>query len=326
MRILVVGGAGYIGGHVAREFLDLGHEVTVFDNLSTGTKDNLFPDARFVEGDIHDYPAISEAMRGVDAVIHLAAAKAAGESMLDPGKYSVQNLCGSVNILNAAVEAGVHRLVFSSSAAAYGEPKYLPIDEKHPTEPENYYGFTKLEIERILAWYDRLKGLRYAALRYFNAAGYDTRGRISGLERNPANLIPVIMEVASGIRPSLKVFGTDYPTKDGTGIRDYVHVSDLARGHVAALDWISRNDRSIVVNLGSDAGLSVLDLLEEARRATGREIPAEMVGRRPGDPAGLVASSALAKELLGWTARDSDVGTLIASTWAVYKKRSQAKG
>jgi UDP-glucose 4-epimerase len=145
MRILVIGGAGYIGGHVAREFLDSGHEVTVFDNLSTGTKDNLFPDARFVEGDIHDYPAISEAMRGVDAVIHLAAAKAAGESMLDPGKYSVQNLCGSVNILNAAVEAGVRRLVFSSSAAAYGEPKYLPIDEKHPTEPENYYGFTKLE-------------------------------------------------------------------------------------------------------------------------------------------------------------------------------------
>ena len=321
MRIIVVGGAGYIGSHVAREFLDAGHEVAVFDDLSTGSRANLFPEERFIEGDIHDYPALSEAMRGADAVVHLAAAKAAGESMVKPEKYSVQNLCGSVNILNAAVEAGVRRLVFSSSAATYGEPKYLPIDEKHPTVPENYYGFTKLEIERILAWYDRLKGLRFAALRYFNAAGYDTRGRISGLEKNPANLIPVIMEVAAGMRPSLKVFGTDYPTKDGTGVRDYVHVSDLARGHVAALDWISRNDRSLVVNLGSDAGLSVLELLEEARRVTGRSIPVEMAGRRPGDPAGLVASSALAGQLLGWKARDSDISTLVASTWAAYDKR-----
>jgi UDP-glucose 4-epimerase len=322
MRIIVVGGAGYIGSHVAREFLDSGHEVVVFDDLSTGSRGNLFPEALFVEGDIHDYPAILKAMRGADAVVHLAAAKAAGESMQKPEKYSVQNLCGSVNIINAAVEAGVGKLVFSSSAATYGEPKYLPIDERHPTAPENYYGFTKLEIERILAWYDRLKGLRYAALRYFNAAGYDTRGRISGLEKRPANLIPVIMEVAAGMRPSLKVFGTDYPTKDGTGVRDYVHVSDLARGHVAALDWISRNDKSLVVNLGSDVGLSVLELLEEARRVTGKSIPAEMVDRRPGDPAGLVASSALAAELLGWKARDSDLSTLVASTWAAYKKRA----
>jgi UDP-glucose 4-epimerase len=265
-------------------------------------------------------------MRGSDAVIHLAAAKAAGESMAMPEKYSVQNLCGSVNILNAAVEAGVLKLVFSSSAAVYGEPKYLPMDEKHPTSPENYYGFTKLEIERILAWYDRLKELRYAALRYFNAAGYDPEGRISGLESNPANLIPVIMEVASGIRPSMKVFGTDYPTKDGTGVRDYVHVSDLARGHVAALDWISRNDESLVVNLGSGKGLSVLDLLGEARRVTGKPIPAEMVSRRPGDPASCFASPALAKQLLGWEARDSDVGTLISSTWAAYEKSARAKG
>jgi len=226
-----------------------------------------------------------------------------------------------VNIVNAAVDSGISKLVFSSSAATYGEPKYLPIDEKHPTEPENYYGFTKLEIERILAWYDKLKGLRYAALRYFNAAGYDTRGRISGLERNPANLIPVIMEVAAGMRPGLKVFGTDYQTKDGTGVRDYVHVSDLARGHVLALDWISKNDKSLVVNLGSGEGLSVLELIEEARRVTGKGIPAEMVGRRPGDPACLYASSALAKETLGWEARDSSLGTLISSTWAAYKKR-----
>ncbi len=322
MNILVVGGAGYIGSHVAREFLDSGHQVTVFDNLSTGMRENLFAEARFVEGDIHDYPAILKAMRGADAVVHLAAAKAAGESMVKPEKYSVQNLCGSVNILNAAVEAGVLRLVFSSSAATYGEPKYLPMDEKHPTEPENYYGFTKLEIERILAWYDKLKGLRFAALRYFNAAGYDPRGRISGLERNPANLIPVIMEAAMGMRPSVQVFGDDYDTKDGTGVRDYVHVSDLARGHVAALEWISREDRSLVVNLGSDAGLSVLELIEEARRVTGKPIKAEIVARRPGDPASSYASSALAKRLLGWEARDSDLGTLISSTWAAYKKHA----
>jgi UDP-glucose 4-epimerase len=322
MKILVVGGAGYIGSHVAREFLDSGHEVCVFDNLSTGSRGNLFPESRFIEGDLHDYPALLSAMRGADAAVHLAAAKAAGESMFVPEKYSVQNLCGSVNILNAALEAGVGKLVFSSSAAVYGEPKYLPMDEKHPTAPENYYGFTKLEVERILAWYDRLKGLRYAALRYFNAAGYDPAGRISGLEKNPANLIPVIMEVAAGMRPSMKVFGTDYPTKDGSGVRDYVHVSDLARGHVAALDWISRNDKSLVVNLGSGAGLSVLELLEEARRVTGKSIPAELVARRPGDPASSYASSALAGELLGWKTRDSDLATLISSTWTAYGKRS----
>jgi UDP-glucose 4-epimerase len=323
MKILVVGGAGYIGSHVVREFLDGGHEVAVFDDLSSGLRENLFPDARFTEGTIHDYPTILAAMRGKDAVIHLAAAKAAGESMLKPEKYSVQNLCGSVNILNAAVEAGVGKLVFSSSAATYGEPKYLPIDEKHPTEPENYYGFTKLEIERILSWYDKLKGLRYAALRYFNAAGYDTRGRIAGLEKNPANLIPVIMEAAAGMRPSVKVFGDDYPTKDGTGVRDYVHVSDLARGHVAALDWISKSDKSLVVNFGSGEGLSVLELIEEARRVTGRPIPVEMGGRRPGDPACLYASSALAKKLFNWEARDSSASSLISSTWSAYKKHME---
>jgi UDP-glucose 4-epimerase len=212
--------------------------------------------------------------------------------------------------------------VFSSSAATYGEPKYLPIDEKHPTEPENFYGFTKLEIERILAWYDRLKGLRYAALRYFNAAGYDVRGRISGLEKNPANLIPVIMETAVGMRKELQVFGTDYPTKDGTGVRDYVHVSDLARGHLAALDWISKNDRSLVVNLGSEEGLSVFEILETARRISGKPIPAKISGRRPGDPAKLVASSGLAKELLGWEARESDVETLVRTTWEAYSRHA----
>jgi len=322
VKILIVGGAGYIGSHVAREFLDAGHGVTVYDNLSSGTRENLFPDEEFVEGDILDYHKLHNAMAGgFDALIHLAAAKAAGESMVKPEKYSLQNLSGTVNILNAAAETGIRRLVFSSSAAVYGEPRYLPIDEKHPTEPENYYGFTKLEIERILAWYDKLKGMRYAALRYFNAAGYDPKGRIHGLEKNPANLIPVIMEVAAGMRAEVQVFGTDYPTPDGTGVRDYVHVSDLAVGHLAALDWISRNDRSLVVNLGSDQGLSVLEILESARRISGKPIPAKMVSRRPGDPARLFASSALARELLGWEARRSDVDSLVGTTWEAYLKR-----
>jgi UDP-glucose 4-epimerase len=325
MKILVVGGAGYIGSHVAREFLDRGHEVAVFDNLSTGVRANLFPEASFIEGDILDYAGILAAMRGREAVIHLAAFKAAGESMIVPEKYSLNNLSGTVNILNAACEAGVKRLVFSSSAATYGEPAYLPIDEKHPTNPENYYGFTKLEIERILGWYDRLKGLRFAALRYFNAAGYDAKHRIRGLENKPANLIPVIMEAACGMRPELQIFGDDYATKDGTGVRDYVHVSDLARGHVAALEWIASNDRSLTVNLGSGEGLSVLEILETARRITGRPIPARICPRRPGDPARLVASSALAKEILSWETGESDVESLVKTSWDAYVRAGKSR-
>ncbi|HRW25777.1 MAG TPA: GDP-mannose 4,6-dehydratase, partial [Spirochaetia bacterium] len=215
---------------------------------------------------------------------------------------------------------GIKRFVFSSSAAVYGEPAYLPVDEKHPTVPENFYGFTKLEIERILDWYDRLKGLRYSALRYFNAAGYDVRGRVRGLERNPANLLPVIMETAAGMRPGLRVFGNDYDTKDGTGVRDYVHVNDLAAAHVAALERMERADESLVVNLGSEEGLSVLEILEAARRITGKPVPATIEGRRPGDPARLVASSALAAEKLGWKARYSDVDTLVETSWKVYER------
>jgi UDP-glucose 4-epimerase len=250
----------------------------------------------------------------------LAAAKAAGESMLDPEKYSRQNLVGSIGILNEASRAGIRMLVFSSSAATYGDPCYLPIDEKHPTESANYYGFTKLEIERILAWYDRLRGIKYAALRYFNAAGYDSAGRVRGLERNPANLVPVIMEVAAGMRPELTVFGDDYPTPDGTCIRDYVHVSDLARAHVAALGHLAGGAPSLTVNLGSGTGLSVFEILETARRITGKPIPARIVGRRPGDPATLCASSALAAERLGWEATCSDAGTIVSTTWEAYQR------
>ncbi|HON88012.1 MAG TPA: UDP-glucose 4-epimerase GalE [Spirochaetia bacterium] len=319
MKALILGGAGYIGSHVCLEFLAAGHHVTVFDNLSSGTKENIFPEEQFVEGDIMDYDALSQEMRkGYDVVVHLAAFKAAGESMLVPEKYARNNIAGTINVLNAMVEHGVKYFVFSSSAAVYGEPSYLPIDEKHPTNPENFYGFTKLEIERILAWYDKLKGIRYAALRYFNAAGYDPEGRVRGLEKNPANLLPVIMEVAAGKRKELQVFGNDYPTKDGTGIRDYVHVSDLAVGHVAALNYMKKNDASLIVNLGSEEGLSVLEILEQARRITGKPIPAIITARRPGDPAKLVAGSQLAQKLLGWKARYSDVETLVKTSWNVY--------
>jgi len=183
MNILVIGGAGYIGSHVAKEFLERGYGVTVFDNLSSGLRENLFPDAAFIHGDIHDYPSLAQAMkhaRGFHAIVHLAASKAAGESMLNPEKYSRNNISGTINIINAASEAGIRNIVFSSSAAVYGELEYLPVDERHPTNPENYYGFTKLEIERILAWYEKLRGIRYACLRYFNAAGYDVNGKSKG--------------------------------------------------------------------------------------------------------------------------------------------------
>jgi len=320
MKVLVIGGAGYIGSHVALELMEAGHEVVAFDNLSSGLRQNVFAGERLVEGDIMDGAALAAVMKeGFDAAVHLAAFKAAGESMLDPGKYASNNIAGTINILNAMAAAGIKRLVFSSSAAVYGEPRYLPIDERHPTEPENFYGFTKLDIERILGWYDRLKGLRFAALRYFNAAGYDVRGRARGLERNPANLLPVIMEAAAGMRPELKVFGDDYDTPDGTGVRDYVHVNDLATAHVAALDALARDDRSLTVNLGSEEGLSVMQILEAARRITGKPIPATVVGRRPGDPARLVASSALARDTLGWTARHSDVDTLVGTSWDAYR-------
>jgi UDP-glucose 4-epimerase len=321
LKILIAGGAGYIGSHVAREFLDRGHRITVFDNLSSGLRGNLFSEAEFIHGDILDYTGLSRAARGgFDAVVHLAAFKAVGESMVNPEKYSVNNITGTINILNAAVEGGIKNFVFSSSAAVFGRPEYLPIDEKHPANPESFYGFTKLEIERFLGWYDKLRGIRFASLRYFNAAGYDVKGRITGLESNPANLIPVIMEAACGIRKEVQIFGNDYDTPDGTGVRDYVHVSDLAVAHAKALDYISGNDKSITVNLGSETGISVLEIVEAARRITGKPVPAKIVGRRAGDPAKLTAASRLAHELLNWTAEYSDLDTLLRTSWNAYQK------
>jgi UDP-glucose 4-epimerase len=325
MNVFILGGAGYIGSHVVQELLEQGHRVTVYDNLSRGLRENLFAEAAFIFGDILDYPALVKAMKSASfgALIHLAASKAVGESMLQPEKYSRNNIIGTLNILNAAAETNISKIVFSSSAAVYGEPEYLPIDEKHPTKPENFYGFTKLEIERFLGWYEKLKGMRYACLRYFNAAGYDVKGRIKGLEQNPANLLPVVMEAACGMRPEMQIFGNDYDTPDGTCIRDYIHVSDLAAAHAAALDYIGKSGKSLVVNLGSETGVSVMEVIETARRVTGKPIPAKVVGRRPGDPARLTASSALAHEVLGWKARHSDLETLIQTSWKAYEENQK---
>ncbi|HAZ96393.1 UDP-glucose 4-epimerase GalE [uncultured Treponema sp.] len=321
MKVLVIGGAGYIGSHVVKELMAKGHEVTVFDNLSSGLIQNLFKKNEFIAGDILHPEDLDKAFaRGFDAFIHLAAFKAAGESMIYPEKYSINNINGTLNILNAAVAHNCLNMVFSSSAATFGEPQYLPIDENHPKNPENYYGFTKLKIEEFMGWYDKLKNLKFAALRYFNAAGYDPEGVIYGLERNPANLLPVMMEVACGKRDKLKVFGNDYDTRDGTCIRDYIHVTDLASAHVLALEYIAKNKKSLTLNLGTGNGITVTEMLEATRRITKKEIPAEYVGRRAGDPAQLTASSKLAKEVLGWEPKYSDVDTLIKSTYDAYLK------
>lgn len=326
MKVLVIGGAGYIGSHVVKELMSGGHKVTVFDNLSSGLRENLFDENDFVYGNIlieRDLDAVFS--RGFDAFVHLAAFKAAGESMIEPEKYSVNNITGTLNIMNAAVRHGCGIMIFSSSAATFGEPQYLPIDENHPQNPINYYGFTKLEIERLMEWYERLRGLKFAALRYFNAAGYDPEGIITGLEQKPENLLPRVMEAALGLR-DLKIFGTDYDTRDGTCIRDYIHVTDLARAHVMSLDYIVKNNKSLKLNLGTEKGTTVKEIIDAARRISGRAIPAQEAPRRPGDPASLYARYDLARELLGWEPRYSDVDTLVETTWRAYTKGAEKTG
>jgi UDP-glucose 4-epimerase len=321
MKTLVIGGAGYIGSHVVKALMKQGHEVTVFDNLSSGLRQNLFKQNKFIYGNILIKSDLDSAFSlGFDSCIHLAAFKAAGESMLVPEKYSENNITGTLNILNSAVKHNCKNIVFSSSAAIFGNPQKLPIDENHPKNPENYYGFTKLSIEDYLEWYSKLKGINYSALRYFNAAGYDIEGEISGLEQNPANLIPVVMETACGIRKQMSVFGDDYDTPDGTCIRDYVHVTDLADAHVKALDYIAKNNANLKLNLGSEVGTSVKEVIDIARKITGKTIDAKIVERRPGDPSELYATSKQALEILGWKAHNSDMETIIKTTWDAYLK------
>jgi UDP-glucose 4-epimerase len=227
--------------------------------------------------------------------------------------------------MNAAVKHGILKFVFSSTAAVYGDPHYLPMDEKHPTRPANYYGHTKLAIEGFLSWYDRLKGLKFAALRYFNAAGYDVDGEIAGLEQNPANLVPVIMETAMGWRAKMQVFGNDYETRDGTCIRDYIHVSDLASAHAIALRKLLDGAPSLTVNLGTGEGITVMEMIKKTMEITGRPLAYEIVPRRAGDPPSVVASSALAKTMLGWVARFSDADTLMRTTWTCFQAIAKEK-
>jgi UDP-glucose 4-epimerase len=331
VKVLVVGGAGYIGSHVCKALLRQGAKVTVFDNLSSGLRGNLLPGSAFRHGDILDARALDEACASApgggayDGVIHLAALKAAGESMTVPEKYSVHNITGSINLLNAAVSRGIRHFVFSSTAAVYGDPEYLPLDEKHPTRPVNYYGFTKLAIEGYLDWYSRLKGLRFAALRYFNAAGYDVDGELFGLEQNPANLLPVVMEAAMGWRPKIQIFGDDYDTRDGTGMRDYIHVTDLARAHVMALEKLLSGGANMTVNLGTGDGITVREMAKKAMEISGNRFTCEVVGRRAGDPATVIASSGLARQLLGWEAKHSDVDTLVRTTWKAYQANAATR-
>jgi UDP-glucose 4-epimerase len=321
MKVWVVGGAGYIGSHVCKALLAAGHEPVVFDDLSTGRRENLPAGVELQVGDILDLPSLKAACagRGFGGVFHLAALKDAGESMSEPLRYSRQNIAGSLNLLEAVLEAAVPFFVFSSTAAVYGAPGFLPVDESHPTRPENYYGHTKLVIEGFLEWYARLKGLRYGALRYFNAAGYDPEGEVRGLERNPANLLPIVMEAAMGWRKKVQVYGNDYETRDGTGLRDYIHVTDLAAAHVLSLEHLEKGRDSFVVNLGTGRGVTVMEMILRAREITGREIPFEIVARRPGDPASVLASAEKAGELLGWKAEHSDLDTLLKTTWEAYR-------
>lgn len=320
MHVLVIGGAGYIGSHVVKALLKEKAKVTVYDNLSTGLKENYLDGAEYITGDILDYDLLNKTMaREVDAVIHLAAKKAVGESMEKPEMYALNNICGAINVLNAMCNNNVRRLVFSSSAAVYGEPQYLPIDEEHPLNPMSFYGFTKYDMEKYFRWYDQLKGLKFVSLRYFNAVGYDEDGDVRGLEKNPQNLLPIIMETAAGIREKLKIFGNDYDTRDGTCIRDYIHVSDLASAHTAAIKYLEYATESQILNLGTESGISVLEMVKKTEEIIGKRINYETAPRRAGDPAVITASAQKARRVLGWKPEHSSLENIILSTWSVYK-------
>ena len=321
-KILVTGGAGYVGSHVVKALRDAGKSPVVFDNLSTGLRENLFSNIPFFLGDTLFSEQLKQALKGVDAIIHMAAYKAAGESMKDPGKYAINNLTGTINLLNAAAEAKIKYFVFSSSAAVYGEPKYLPLDEAHPTEPLNFYGYTKLEIESLLVWFSKLKDIRFASLRYFNAAGYDIDGEINGIEREPNNLIPIVLETIMGKRKEVVVFGSDYDTHDGSCIRDYIHVNDLAEAHLKALDYLVSQNQNLVVNLGTSKGLSVLEVLSIARKVSGTDFKFTLGPRRAGDPAVVLAKASLAEKLLHWTPKNSNATTLLETSLRAYRKNS----
>ncbi len=324
MKLLIIGGAGYIGAHVVHELIDQGHNVIVYDNLSTGFKENLPENCLFVHGDILNSDELASVLnQDIDAVFHFAAQKAAGESMINLGPFSQTNISGTINILDAMVESNVKNIIFSSTAAVYGEPEYLPIDESHPTFPTNYYGFTKLTIEKLLQWYSKIHEINFASLRYFNAVGYDVKNRITIPEKSPQNLFPIIMEVLSGERESMNVNGNDCDTPDGTCIRDYIHVNDLSVVHLSALTYLIENHENLCVNLGTGNGYSVLEAIKSAESVVGKKVNFQIVGRREGDPQSLYAQSTLANELLNWTPQYSSLDTIMQSMWMLYKEESQ---
>ncbi len=319
MRVLVTGGAGYIGSTTAEALLDDGHEVVVLDNLSRGHRELVPARARFVEGGVDDPAAVDAALGGgIDACLHFAALMEAGESMRRPEAFFATNTGGSLRLLERLTLAGVQRFVLSSTAAVYGQPDVVPIDEDTALEPTNAYGESKLLVERALWWLASLRGLRVASLRYFNACGA-TPGR--GEDHDPeTHLIPLVLAAAAGRRERIDVFGTDYPTRDGTCVRDYVHVADLADAHVAALHALEEHP-TMVCNLGSETGFTVREVIAAAERVTGRPIPAVDAPRRPGDPAELVASRGRAGRLLGWEPKHTDLDEIVESAWEWHRAR-----
>ena len=319
MRILVTGGAGYIGGTVAQLLLDDGHQVVIYDNLCHGHRSMLPAGAEFIEGDVADRCALEKTLHTkIDGVMHFAALIEAGESMRQPEIYFRNNSASTLSLLEAMLATGVKRLVFSSTAAVYGEPESTPIREDAPLRPTNAYGESKLLVERMLEWLNRIHGFRYASLRYFNVAGA-IKGRGEAHEPE-SHLIPLILDVALGRRTNIKVFGTDYPTPDGTCIRDYIHVQDLARAHLMAFNALKERDR-LIYNLGNGVGFSVREVIESARRVTGHPIPVIEEPRRPGDPAVLIASSEKIGKELGWKPEYTELDAIVKSAWVWHQQR-----
>ncbi|EDM97546.1 UDP-glucose 4-epimerase [Pseudoflavonifractor capillosus ATCC 29799] len=321
MAILVLGGAGYIGSHTVYELIDAGRDVVVADNLQTGFKAAVHPKARFYQADIRDRAAMDALFEQehIEGVIHFAASSQVGESMSDPLKYYDNNLGGTMVLLASMVAHGVDKIVFSSTAATYGEPEQVPILEGDKTQPTNCYGETKLAMEHMMSWVSRAHGLRYVALRYFNACGAHPSGAIGEAHNPETHLVPIILQVPNGQREAVSVFGDDYPTRDGTCVRDYIHVTDLAQAHILALDYLLQGGENNVFNLGNGVGFTVNEVIECARKVTGHAIPAVVSPRRAGDPAQLVASSEKAKTVLGWKPQYDNLETIISTAWTWHK-------
>ncbi len=325
MRILVTGGAGYIGSIVVSRLVREGFEATVFDDLSRGHREAVTPGARLIVGDLADSAAISEvlAQTRFDAVMHFAALIEAGESMKTPERFFRNNTANTLTLLEAMLRAGVKRFVFSSTAAVYGNPESTPIREDAPLHPTNAYGESKLLVERMLEWMNRIHGLRYASLRYFNAAG--ATPELGEAHEPETHLIPLVLQAAAGRRPSISIFGTDYPTADGTCVRDYIHVLDLAKAHVLALQALQTRDK-LVYNLGNGTGFTVRQVIEVAQRVTGRPIPVVECPRREGDPAVLVAGSEKIRLELGWRPAFANPEEIIRSAWEWHQRHPNGYG